>query len=314
MAGFFNPPTSRRPDPAAAGPAVAPLPPVPPGRPGTSAVPRKLTLRQQLTEAVTTVALRVRARLGRSKAIAAAAVVALTAAAALIGWTLHTNARSDTPAGRTMAGTTESSLPLNTLPLISAPGPSRSGGTTQAASGGADGGSGSTPGSTVGAASALSSGPAVTIAVHAAGAVLHPGVYLFAEGARVDDVIGAAGGLQPDADPDVINLAARVRDAERVYVPRVGRTVPAVQTGLPTGATNSGTADPSTPGIGPVDLNTATVAQLDALPGVGPATAAAILEFRRTHGRFRTVTQLLDVPGIGEAKLAALKSKVTVAA
>jgi competence protein ComEA len=316
MAGFFSPPTSRRPHPAASGPVTAPLPPVPPGRPGAAVMPRKLTFRERFAEGVEAMALQVRSRLGRFGAAAAVAAVALVVAAVGVAWTLHARAQSDPVASRRSSDATGS--PLATLPLISAPEPTTGSERAAAASGGQTGTAlASAPGSAGAAAPSPTAGPAVTIAVHAAGAVLHPGVYLFAEGARVDDVIGAAGGLQPDADPDVINLAARVRDAERVFVPRVGRTVPAVQTGSPTGATGSadGTgADSSIPALGPIDINTANAAQLDALPGVGPATAAAILEFRRTHGRFRSVTQLLDVPGIGDAKLAALRSKVTVSA
>ena len=157
---------------------------------------------------------------------------------------------------------------------------------------------------------ASSSGPAASSAtpsgvlvVHAAGAVVHPGIYRVAGGSRVDDLLAAAGGLAPDADADRINLAAPLTDGERVYVPRVGQAVPADAGG---DASTSSRA-------GPVDLNTATAADLDALPGVGPATAQAIVAERtRRGGRFTSVDDLLDVRGIGPAKLDELRPLVTV--
>jgi competence protein ComEA len=118
----------------------------------------------------------------------------------------------------------------------------------------------------------------------------------------VADAIDAAGGAAPDADLDGLNLAAKVGDGERVYVPRRGEVV-APGPGLSAG-TNAIAA--------PLDLNTATAEQLDDLPGVGPATADAIVEYRTEHGRFRSVEELLEVRGIGEAKLAAIRSKVRV--
>ena len=140
--------------------------------------------------------------------------------------------------------------------------------------------------------------------VHVAGAVVRPGVYRVAEGGRVADVLDAAGGPLAEADVDQVNLAARVADGERVYVPRRGEVPPAVVTGGP----GTGPAGPAPP----VDLNVATAAQLDALPGIGPATAAAIVEYRTRHGRFVTVDELVEVRGIGEAKLAALRPRVRV--
>lgn len=139
--------------------------------------------------------------------------------------------------------------------------------------------------------------------VHAAGAVARPGVYRVRPGGRVVDVVDAAGGPGPDADLDQVNLAARVTDGERVYVPRRGEAPPA---GAGAGGPGGG------PPAGPVDLNTATLEQLDALPGVGPATAQAILDHRAERGRFAAVDELLEVRGIGDAKLAALRSRVKV--
>lgn len=164
------------------------------------------------------------------------------------------------------------------------------------------------------------------LVVHAAGALVAPGVYVMEPGTRLADLVVAAGGLAADADPDVINLAAPLRDGQRIFVPHRGKPVPSVVVGIVDGAATAvGGGDPGATGSpsagsdttsgtpAPVDLNTASAEQLDALPGVGPATAAAIIEHRTRVGPFRSVTQLLDVPGIGEAKLAALRRRVTVA-
>jgi competence protein ComEA len=147
----------------------------------------------------------------------------------------------------------------------------------------------------------------VTVTVHVAGQVAHPGVYAVPAGARVADVIIAAGGTSADADAEQLNLAARVADAERIYVPKLGETAATAGSAAgPAGTTGT------TAGSGPVDLNTATAEQLEALPGVGPATSKAILSYRSSHGRFRSVTELLDVPGIGPAKLEALRPLVKI--
>lgn len=148
------------------------------------------------------------------------------------------------------------------------------------------------------------------IVAHAAGAVGRPGVYRLDGTSRVDDLVRMAGGLGPDADASRLNLAAPLTDGTRVYVPRIGEEVP-VAVG-PDGTT-SGPATEGSGGEGaPVDLNTADEAALDELPGVGPATAAAIVAFREENGGFRTVDDLLDVRGIGEAKMEQLRPLVTV--
>lgn len=143
-----------------------------------------------------------------------------------------------------------------------------------------------------------------TVIVYAAGAVRRPGVFTLPAGSRVKDLVDAAGGAMPNADLERINLAAPLVDGSQVFVPRQGEPVPAA-----VGAGSPG--DASTP-AGPVDLNTATLDQLDALPGVGPATAKAILAERDKRGRFSSVEDLLDVRGIGPAKLDALRDLVTV--
>ena len=141
------------------------------------------------------------------------------------------------------------------------------------------------------------------VVAHAAGAVVHPGVYELRAGARVTDLIDAAGGPTPDADVDRLNLAAPVTDGERVYVPRIGEAMPTV---AGTGGAAAGEV------AGPLDLNTATLEQLDELPGIGPATAKAILDEREKRGGFRSVDDLLDVRGIGPAKLDAIRDLVRV--
>lgn len=142
-----------------------------------------------------------------------------------------------------------------------------------------------------------------SVVVHVAGAVLAPGVYDLPEGSRVVDAIEAAGGLSPAADPSRVNLAAPLSDGQRVYVLATGEDAAPSAPGDLSGASGD---------TGPVDLNAADAAALEALPGIGPATAAAILEHRAKVGRFTSVEQLLDVPGIGEAKLAVLRDLVTV--
>ena len=144
------------------------------------------------------------------------------------------------------------------------------------------------------------------VVVHAAGAVQAPGVYRLDPGSRAADLVAAAGGATPDADLQRLNLAAPVADGERVYVPRVGEVAPPPVAGAG-GGTASGEG-----GDAPVDLNTATAEELEELPGVGPAIAAAIVDERERRGRFATVDDLLDVRGIGEARLEQLRDLVTV--
>lgn len=145
------------------------------------------------------------------------------------------------------------------------------------------------------------------ILVHAAGAVEVPGVYRLPGDARILDLVSAAGGLAPDADYDRVNLAAALFDGQWMYFPRVGQaTVPAPLGG--SGASGGGAGAPT----GPLDLNTATAQQLESLPGVGPAIAAAIVEHRERVGGFTSVDGLLAVSGIGPAKLAVIRDLVAV--
>lgn len=145
------------------------------------------------------------------------------------------------------------------------------------------------------------------VVVHVAGAVRVPGVYAVAGGGRVDDVIRLAGGPAADADLDGLNLAAPLVDGQRVYVPVRGEVDPAQVPSGPPATVGTGTA-----AAGPVDVNRATADQLDALPGIGPATAAAIVQDRTDHGPFASVDDLDRVPGIGPSKLEAIRDLVTV--
>jgi competence protein ComEA len=149
---------------------------------------------------------------------------------------------------------------------------------------------------------------ATTLHVHAAGAVQRPGVVEVPAGARVVDVVNAAGGAAGDADLNQINLAELVTDGERIYVPRAGEVVASIAGPASSGSGSSGSKD----GGGIVNINEADATELESLPGVGPATAQAILDYRSEHGRFRSVDDLLNVRGIGPAKLEQIKPHARV--
>lgn len=135
------------------------------------------------------------------------------------------------------------------------------------------------------------------------GEVRRPGLVRLAPGSRVADAVARAGGTTRFADRSGVNLAAPVSDGQQVLVPRRG----SAGVGAPA-PTATGGAAPS----GPVSLSSATAEQLDTLPGVGPATAAAIISDREAHGPFRSVNDLGRVRGIGDAKLDQLRDLVTV--
>lgn len=157
--------------------------------------------------------------------------------------------------------------------------------------------------------------------VSVVGLVQQPGLVTLAPEARVADAVAAAGGPLRGADTVGLNLARRIADGEQIVV---GMAAPAGQAAaLGSGVSAQGPATAQGPAAqgpavqgpaetGPVDLNTADAEQLDALPGVGPVTAAAIIAWRQAHGRFADVDQLAEVDGIGPARLEKLRPLVTV--
>ncbi|MBK7216822.1 MAG: helix-hairpin-helix domain-containing protein [Candidatus Promineofilum sp.] len=150
--------------------------------------------------------------------------------------------------------------------------------------------------------------------VYVSGAVVNPAVYTLPPGSIVDDAVRAAGGLSADADPVAINLAGPLADGMQIYVPA---RVEGAPTPPPVSAPVA-TADPGASRMGGVtiagliDINLATQADLEMLPGIGPTTAANIIAHREANGPFATIEAIMDVPGIGEGKFAAMKDLITV--
>jgi competence protein ComEA len=140
------------------------------------------------------------------------------------------------------------------------------------------------------------------LVVSVVGRVRHPGLVTLAAGARVADAIAAAGGLLPGGDAASVNLAAVVTDGQQIAV------------GVPGAPGDAGgrTASSGAGGGAPVNLNSATAADLDALPGIGPVLAQRIVDYRLQQGPFTSIDQLDDVPGIGPALFAQLRKRVTV--
>jgi competence protein ComEA len=152
------------------------------------------------------------------------------------------------------------------------------------------------------AAGELRAEPRPRLVVHVVGAVRRPGLYRLADGARIDDALRRAGGATRRADLSLVNLAAPVSDGSQIVVPKRAPPVPV------------GSSAASGPGVaptaGPVHLNTATVEQLDELPGIGPVTAQKIIDYREQHGAFSSVDDLDAIPGIGPARLEQLRELV----
>ena len=204
-------------------------------------------------------------------------VSGLLAAVLVVGWTWADRPQVDRVPGAADSGppaaTASSTASASTEPSEPAPGP----------------GSAAAPG---------------TVVVSVVGQVARPGLVTLPAGSRVADALAAAGGLLPEADPAAVNGAALLTDGEQIAVGVPGAPPPA-------GTAGSGGGASTGPG-GLLDLNTATVADLDGLPGIGPVLAQRIVDHRTASGPFTSVDQLDDVPGIGPAIAAELAALVTV--
>jgi competence protein ComEA len=153
--------------------------------------------------------------------------------------------------------------------------------------------------------------PSAEVVVHVSGAVKRAGVYRLAPDSRVADAIEQAGGATEHADLDALNLAEPLQDGQKIHVPRKGEA---------SAPTTASVSPPRTPRRAPqaaavqfpINLNTATAEQLEAIPGIGPVLAQRIIEYRQTHGRFQSVDELLEVRGIGPKRLESMRPYVTV--
>ncbi len=170
-------------------------------------------------------------------------------------------------------------------------------------------------------ASAIPSKDQEKIKIAIAGAVVNPGVYEIPKDGRVEEALGAAGGLAEEADRDWVdknlNLAAKLSDGDKLYIPKVGETT------TPSSANTSPVPPPSSTGIvsgsskpsdcSHVNINTASAAALDeCLPGIGPAYAQRIVEYRESHGGFKSIEEIQEVSGIGPKTFEKIKDQITV--
>lgn len=146
------------------------------------------------------------------------------------------------------------------------------------------------------------------IQVHVAGAVVRPGVYDLPEEGRVQDAVEAAGGFVVEADQNAINLAARLEDGERLDIPFVAGYVPDEESGFV--VISEGTPSPLVEEL--VNINTASVEELEQLPGIGPTLAQNIIAYREEYGSYYTIEDIVYVSGISEATYNKIKDLITV--
>ena len=144
------------------------------------------------------------------------------------------------------------------------------------------------------------------ITVFVTGAVNQPGLYTLPNPSRAQEAISAAGGLLKDADQTAINLTAFLRDGEKILIPYTPTPIPEKAEEIPTPALPTPSAEK------PLNINTATAAQLDLLPGIGPSKAGAIIAYREKHGDFKRIEDLLNVSGIGPSIFDQIKDRITV--
>jgi competence protein ComEA len=139
------------------------------------------------------------------------------------------------------------------------------------------------------------------LSVHISGAVAEPGVYDLPPGSIVQEAVTEAGGLLDEANLDLVNLAARLEDGQQVHVPRIQPTE------LSSGEQFEAIPAPYNERV---NINTATAPELEQLPGIGPALAQSLIEYRQANGPFQSIDDLINVPGIGPAKLDGLRDLI----
>ena len=163
------------------------------------------------------------------------------------------------------------------------------------------------------ATSAPTSAPTATpapVRVYVTGAVAHSDVYFLPQGSIIKDAILAAGGLTPDADLERINQALELKDQQQIHVPRIGEAnaPPSVQGG----DSNNDDVGNSPVSGEVININTATLEELDSLPGIGPGIGQRIIDYRESIGGFKKVEEITQVSGIGQATLAKIEDRITV--
>ena len=150
-----------------------------------------------------------------------------------------------------------------------------------------------------------------TIKVHIAGSVVTEGIVELEEGARIADAIQSAGGTTADANMQNINLAYKLQDGQKIYIPNVNEDETAIiENGgiVENTEVSGGTANSS----GKININTATQTELELITGIGPSTATKIIEYRTENGKFQTIEDIKNVPGIGDSKYESMKEQITV--
>jgi competence protein ComEA len=146
--------------------------------------------------------------------------------------------------------------------------------------------------------------------VHVVGAVVRPGVYTLPQGSRVQDAIDAAGGLLSGAQPNTINLAAKLEDGQQVQIGGTGAASPGAQSGSPFSVVPTVGSSQCNPDL--IDINNAPIADLETLPGIGQTFAQSIVDYRDQNGPFQQIEDITNVPGIGATRFNAIRDQITV--
>ncbi len=154
--------------------------------------------------------------------------------------------------------------------------------------------------------------PSPSLMVYVSGALAHPGVYEFQKGDRLQDVVETAGGFLSDVDTSGVNLATLLEDEQHYHFPSVGESPTLTTNPLPAAATEDQAPTPESPSTDtPININTAPLAELQLLPGIGAVKAEAIVEFRSSYGPFAEPAEITNVPGIGPATLENIQHLIT---